>query len=230
MSSGNVKTDTSLYSKLDQGLHRIEIIFATFAGLLILLLMFLAVLNVIFRIKVIGIVFLGYEEIVSQLLPALTILGVAYCQRLGGHIRMDLIVGNLRGRFLWFLEIIAAFLAWLIVGILVVGSFIFFQDSVSDRPFSELMSILFSDGITAFFSASSNDSTENLNMAKWPAKFIMSFAFSMLFLRLTLQLWGYLRAFTYNEAEPVGLPLAEDVATQAEHEAESVSGSRTEMK
>ncbi|MEM7620298.1 MAG: TRAP transporter small permease [Pseudomonadota bacterium] len=225
MSTSNVKTDTSLYSRLDQALFRVEVFFAVIAGLLILLLMFLAVMNVVFRIKFIGIVFLGYEEIVGQILPAMTILGIAYCQRLGGHIRMDLVVGNLRGRILWGLEIFGVVLTWLIVAALAYGGYIFFYDSISDKNIFELIGILFSDGIAAFFSASSVDSTENINLAKWPAKFIMSFALFLLLLRLTLQLWGYMLAFIYNEYAPIGLPLAEDVATLAQKEAETVSGS-----
>lgn len=228
MSTSNVKTDGSLYSRLDQGLHRIEVFFALIAGLLILLLMFLAVINVIFRIRAIGVVFLGYEEIVQQLLPAMTILGIAYCQRLGGHIRMDLLVGNLRGRILWVMEIFATILAWFIVAALVYGTYIFYYDAISDKGFFELMSILFSEGVAAFFAASSVDSTENINLAKWPAKFIMSFALSLLLIRLSLQLWGYGLAFVNNTDKPVGLPLPEDAAALAQQEAETVSGSRVD--
>ena len=43
-------------------------------------------------------------------------------------------------------------------------------------------------------------------------------------LRLTLNLWGYIRALIVGGDKPVAVPLIEDAATQAAHEAETVSG------
>ena len=39
---------------------------------------------------------------------AFAFMGAAYCQRLGGHVRMDLLVGNLKGRVLWAVEALAS--------------------------------------------------------------------------------------------------------------------------
>ena len=58
----------------------------------------------------------------------------------------------------------------------------------------------------------------------WPAKLLAPVAFSVLALRLALQLVAYARAFINNEASPVAVPLIEDAATQAANEADTVSG------
>ena len=49
-------------------------------------------------------------------------------------------------------------------------------------------------------------------------------AFSVLALRLVLQLWAYTRAIISGTDEPVAVPLIEDAATIAAREAAAVSG------
>jgi TRAP-type mannitol/chloroaromatic compound transport system permease small subunit len=68
----------------------------------------------------------------------------------------------------------------------------------------------------------SRDSTIDIGLPIWPAKLIVSVAFSVMALRLVLQLWGYGRAILTGKA--VAVPLIEDVATIAAREAEAVSG------
>ena len=48
--------------------------------------------------------------------------------------------------------------------------------------------------------------------------------------RLGLQLWAYGRAVRTGEDEPVAVPLIEDAASQAAHEAETVSGLEDEAQ
>jgi hypothetical protein len=45
----------------------------------------------------------------------------------------------------------------------------------------------------------------------------------VLCVRLLLQLWGYARALRDGTEQPVAVPLIEDAATQAAHEAEHVA-------
>jgi len=58
----------------------------------------------------------------------------------------------------------------------------------------------------------------------WPAKLIAPVAFSVLVVRLGLQIWGYGRAMVEGTDAPVAVPLMEDAATQAANEAATVSG------
>ena len=57
----------------------------------------------------------------------------------------------------------------------------------------------------------------------WPAKLLAPIAFSVICLRLLLQLFAYGRAVIRNDAQPVGVPMIADAATQAALEAEHVS-------
>ena len=50
-------------------------------------------------------------------------LGVAYCQREGGHVRMELLVRNFRKRLLWLVEVIGLAIGLFIIGILIFTSF-----------------------------------------------------------------------------------------------------------
>ena len=54
-------------------------------------------------------------------------LGIAFCQRVGGHIRMGLLLGKLSGRNLWLVEFFGVFLIWVVISILVIGSWLHFQ-------------------------------------------------------------------------------------------------------
>ena len=54
-------------------------------------------------------------------MPLIAFMGVAYVQRDGGHIRMDIVVGLLRGRALWLAELITT-LAILLLMVLLVYS------------------------------------------------------------------------------------------------------------
>ena len=68
------------------------------------------------------------------------------------------------------------------------------------------------------------DTTDDLGIPTWPVKMVIPVMLSALILRFLLQLWGYGRASLTGENEPVAVPLIEDAATQARHEAETVSG------
>ncbi|MCE8468913.1 TRAP transporter small permease, partial [Rhodovulum sulfidophilum] len=99
-------------------------------------------------------------------------------------------------------------LAMLVVmALLVWGSFAHFQRS-------------FDWGAPLF----SRDSSIDINLPLWPAKLLAPVAFSVLCLRLALQLWGYGRAFLLGLTAPVAVPLVVSAADQAASEATHVSG------
>jgi TRAP-type mannitol/chloroaromatic compound transport system permease small subunit len=204
--SANVLTDDSLLSLVDQKLNSLGQFLALISGLAVFSLMILAVLSVGGR-NFFDHPLPGYIDWIEQAMPLIAFMGVSYTQRNGGHIRMDMLVGKLKGRVLYAVELITT-LAILCVMILIVwGSWAHFQRS-------------FDFGSPLW----SRDSTMDIGLPLWPAKLLAPVAFSVLCLQLVVQIWGYIAALISGTDEPVAVPLIEDVATQAAHEAEHLSG------
>lgn len=206
VASSSVLEDGSLLSQLDQKLHKVEGFLALVTGLAVFSLMVLAVISVSGR-NFFGIPLPGYVDWIEQIMPLIAFMGVAYTQRDGGHIRMDILVGALRGRALWMAEIITTTLILLLMILLVWGTYSHFLRSF------DFASPLWS-----------RDSSIDIALPIWPAKLLAPIAFFVLSLRLVLQIWGYCRAFANNETSPVAVPLVENAAEQAAREAKSVSG------
>jgi len=200
-----VLSDGSTLSQLDRILHRLETALALLSGLAVFSLMILAVVSVGGR-NFFNSPLPGYVDWIEQAMPLIAFMGVAYTQRDGGHIRMDMLVGTLRGRALWLAEFITTSAVLLLITLLIWGSWAHFQRSFD-------------------FAAPlwSRDSSMDISLPIWPAKLLIPVAFSVLGLRLVLQLWGYGRAFTLNLTSPVAIPLVESAAQQAAHEAEILS-------
>ena len=205
-SSASVFENDGLLSRLDRKLLRIEFFFALLSGLAVFSLMILAVVSVTGR-HTINQPLPGYVDWIEQLMPLIAFMGVAYVQRHGGHIRMDIVVSMLRGRALWVFEAISVLLMILVVALLVWGSWSHFGRSFD-------------------FAAPlwSRDSSMDIALPIWPAKLIAPLAFGFLLLRLVLQFVIYVRAIWVNDPAPAGVPMIEDAATQAANEASSVSG------
>jgi len=144
---------------------------------------------------------------IEQAMPLIAFMGVAYTQRDGGHIRMDIVVSMLRGRALWAVEFLTVTLILGVMILLVWGSWSHFQRSFD-------------------FSAPmwSRDSSMDIALPLWPAKLLAPVAFGVLCLRLVLQMFAYGSAVKTGTLTPVAVPLIEDVATQAAKEADTVSG------
>ncbi len=200
-----VLSDGSTLSQLDRILHRLETALALLSGLAVFSLMILAVVSVGGR-NFFNSPLPGYVDWIEQAMPLIAFMGVAYTQRDGGHIRMDMLVGTLRGRALWLAEFITTSAVLLLITLLIWGSWAHFQRSFD-------------------FAAPlwSRDSSMDISLPIWPAKLLIPVAFSVLGLRLVLQLWGYGRAFTLNLTSPVAIPLVESAAQLAAHEAEILS-------
>ena len=204
--TASILADDTALSRLDRALFRVETVMALVSGLAVFALMILAVVSVSGR-NFLNAPVPGYVDWIEQFMPLIAFLGIAYTQRLGGHIRMDLVVGNLHGRVLWAAEFLTTLLILGLIVVLIWGSWSHF-----DRSF---------DFAAPLFS---RDSSIDIALPIWPAKLVVPVAFSVLAARLTLQLWGYARAFMRNDPRPVAVPLIESAAEIAAHEAESVSG------
>ena len=203
--ASSVLSDNSLLSRLDGYLYKLETKLALISGLAVFSLMLLAVVSVAGR-NAINQPLPGYVDWIEQAMPLIAFMGIAFTQRHGGHIRMDLFIGKLRGRALWCVELLNTCIILIVMLLLVWGTYSHFERSFD-------------------FSAPlwSRDSSMDISIPLWPAKLVAPIAFFVLCLRLMLQAWGYARAIIYKDLNPVAVPLIEDAATQAANEAATVS-------
>ena len=204
--SSSVLEDSSLLSRLDRALVPVERFFALISGFAVLSLMFLAAYSVTGR-KFFASPMMGYVDYIEAAMPIIAIMGVSYVQRDGSHIRMDMVVLALKGRFLWFFELMSVLLILLLITALIWGSWAHF-----DRSFDMTKPLW------------SRDSSIDVGIPIWPSKLIVPLAFSVLVARLLLQAWGYGRALIKGLENPVAVPLNLTVAEQARIEAEALEG------
>ena len=204
--SSLVLSDNSLLSRIDQRLYRLERIFALISGLAVFSLMILAVVSVSGR-NFFNQPLPGYVDWIEQAMPLIAFMGISFTQRDGGHIRMDMVVGALKGRTLYLVEFITTLAIFLLMILLVWGTWSHFNRS-------------FDFGAPMW----SRDSSMDIALPIWPAKLMAPLAFGLLAIRLALQLVAYARAFLTNVEKPIAVPLIADATTQAAMEAEQVSG------
>ena len=200
-----VLTDDTRLSRLDRALYRVETVLALLSGLAVFALMILAVVSVSGR-NFFNQPLPGYVDWIEQAMPLIAFMGIAYVKRDGGHIRMDILVGTLRGRTLYFVELVTTLAILALMLLLVWGSWAHFQRS-------------FDFGAPLW----SRDSSMDIALPIWPAKLLAPIAFAVLCLRLLLQVWGYGRALINGCDNPIAVPLVADAATQAAMEAEQLA-------
>ena len=164
------------------------------AGLLIFALMLFGVAQILLRLLWRSPI-LGYIDLVELSMVGFAVLSIAFVQRVGGHVRMELLISRLHGRPLWLMEAFGALLAAFIVAVLIPYSYDHFQ-----RAFQF------------------GDSTIDLELATWPAKLAVPIALSALLLRLLVQFAAYWRLARYPDLEPVAVPAIKNLRAQAEDE------------
>lgn len=193
-------TTTKILVWLDHKLMPAEELANMLGAIAIFLLMLLGVCQIVLR-TVFNMPVSGYIDLVELSMAAMAFFGAAYCQRLGAHIRMELIVANLRGRVFWLLESISALLAMGIIGVLIWYS------------------------IGHFYRAYTlGDTTMDAEFVVWPSKLIVPIAFSIWFARLSLQLCGSLRLLFDPSQIPLFVVTIKDVHDQAQDEAHDTMG------
>ena len=192
--SSAVLEDSSLLSRLDRGLLNLETFFALISGIAVFMLMVLAVWSVGGR-KFFSTPLAGYVDWIEAAMPFIAIMGIAYTQRMGGHVRMDILIGQLKGRALWAAELLSVVLILLLMLALTWGAWAHF-----DRSF------------------------DMAALPIWPSKLVVPLAFAVISLRLCLQIWGYGRALVLGLERPVAVPLVQSAAEQAMAEAEQLDG------
>ena len=178
----------------DDGFFKFESALNLIAALVILAVMFIGVFQVFGR-KLINLPVPGYVDVVEFVMTVFAFISIAYTQRLGGHVRMEIIIKRFRGRALWFVELLGT--------LTVIG----------------IVAILAWFGYEHFLRAwTIGDSTIDIEIPLWPSKLLVPIAFAVLLVRLFIQLLGFLRLSADPDAEPVGIPLIETVDEQAQHE------------
>jgi TRAP-type C4-dicarboxylate transport system permease small subunit len=170
------------------------------AAIAIFLLMVLGVAQIGMR-TIFNAPITGYIDLVELSMASMAFLGAAYCQRLGAHIRMELLVGRLRGRTLWAVEVFGTLVAMFIIGVLIWYSAGHFWRSYT-----------------------LGDTTIDAEFPVWPSKLLVPVAFSIWFLRLTIQLFGYLRLLIDPSRAKVGIVVVKKVAEQARDEIHEATG------
>ncbi|NKB58802.1 MAG: TRAP transporter small permease subunit [Alphaproteobacteria bacterium] len=180
-------TFDEVYFKLERFLNLI-------AALTILGLMFVGTYQVFGR-KLLNFPVPGYVDVVEIAMTAFAFLGIAYCQKLGGHIRMEIILGRFKGRLLYSVELFGTVAIMLIIGILIFYTWDHFMRAWTI-----------------------GDSTIDIEIILWPSKLVVPLAFTVLMGRLLLQAAGFARLIKNPDAALIAVPHIETVDEQAQHE------------
>ena len=184
----------------DKWLSKIEDLFAFLAAVSIFVLMLLGISQVLGR-QLFDMPIPGYIDFVELSMVTFAFLAVAYCQRLGGHVRMDLFVRLVHGRRRWFLEFV----------------------TTTAPIFLVLVLIYF--GWTHFMRAYEfGDSTIDMEIPTLPSKIVVPISFVVLVLRLVIQSIGYGRLLIHPNSAPVAVPLILTEKDIAEKEIEDSLG------
>ena len=187
----HILEDKSTISRFDRALFRVEGTLTLAGGITVFALMLLAVAQILGR-KLFNLPVTGFIDWVEQAMAIFAFLGIAYCQRLGGHIRMDIVIGSLKGRALWLAEFLSTLVMMVITLVILYGAYGHFHRAL------EL-----------------GDSSIDISLPLWPAKLMVPLALSILALRLAIHLWGYGRAFVKGLDQPIAVPLIETADEQA---------------
>jgi C4-dicarboxylate transporter, DctQ subunit len=194
--SAQAAAEAPLLSAFDRRLGRIETGFNLFAALAIFALMLLGVWQVLGR-TLFNAPVRGYIDFVELAMASFAFLGIAYCQRLGGHVRMEMLLKPMRGRLLWSAEIFGTLVALAVVAVLIWYGWGHFLRAYQ-----------------------LGDSTIDTQLPVWPSKLAVPVAFGLLWLRLWVQFAGYLRLAIDPRRTPLAVTTVLSVEELAAHEIE----------
>lgn len=191
--SGLSSGDLAL-TRVDAYLFKVESLFNLIAGTVIFLTMILGVIQVVGR-SFFNQPVPAYVDVIELMMATFAFLGIAYCQNLGGHVRMEIVMKHFKGRAFWIAEVVNTILMMSIILILAIYGYDHFLRAYEF-----------------------GDSTIDGDYPLWPSKLIVPIAFGLLLIRLSVNLVGFLRLVVWPNAEPIGVPVIETVDDQAEHE------------
>lgn len=143
----------------------------------------------------------GFLEASEQTIAIFAFLGAAYAQRHDAHIRMEILVGSLTGRKRWLMEAAGSLLGLCVLAILIRYSWDFFLNAWQI-----------------------GDTTYDYGIPTWPSKLLVPFAFSIWFIRLSMELVGFLRLAIWPDATPVAVPIIRSASEVARDEISETFG------
>ena len=192
--------DAPALSAFDRRLGHVETGFNLVAAFAIFFLMLLGVWQVVGR-SLFNAPVRGYIDFVELSVSTFAFLGIAYCQRLGGHVRMEMMLKPMRGRLLWGTEIFGTLVALAVVAVLIWYGWGHFLRAYQ-----------------------LGDSTIDAELPVWPSKLAVPVAFGLLWLRLLVQLAGYVRLALDPRRRPVAVTTVLTPEELAAHEIEESIG------
>lgn len=192
--AGRPPADAPLIARLDYWYGRLEEGLNLLAALSIFVLMIVGMIQILGR-TIFDFPIDGYIDWIEFFAILYAVAGISYCQSQGGHIRMEIVLGTMRGRRLWFFEALAVVVGLVIIGLLVYSTW---------QNFERAWRI--------------GDSSMDIKLPLWPSKLIVPVALATLWLRLLLQLAGYLRLFLDPARTPLAVPVAQTMAEAARKE------------
>lgn len=198
--TAHASADAPTLRFFDRWLGHVEDWFTLAAAICIFGLMFLGIAQVLGR-QLFDVPVPGYIDFVELSMATFAFLGIAYCQREGGHVRMDLFVKMIKGRSHWVVELTSTLLPLALVGVLVYYSWDHFMRAYD-----------------------SGDSTIDMELVVWPSKLLVPVSFGLLFLRLLVQAAGYLRLVRNPGTEMIAVPRMLTVEELAKREIEESIG------
>jgi C4-dicarboxylate transporter, DctQ subunit len=181
------------WARLEDGMNLV-------AAAAIFFLMFVGVFQIVGR-TVFDTAIYGYIDYMEQASALFAFLGISYAQRVGAHIRMDLLLRGFSMRFLWSMELFCVLVALVVITVLIDSTFLNFLRAWQ-----------------------LGDSTIDIKLPVWPTKLIVPFVLVVLWVRLVLQSFDYMRLIRHPDAEPIAVPVIETIEVQAKHEIEEALG------
>ncbi|MCA0245408.1 MAG: TRAP transporter small permease [Proteobacteria bacterium] len=181
------------WSRLEDGMNLI-------AAAAIFFLMFVGVFQVIGRTAFNTAIY-GYIDYMEQASALFAFLGISYAQRVGAHIRMDLLLRGFSLRFLWSMELFAVLVAMLAITTLVDSTW---------QNFLRAYQL--------------GDSTIDIKLPVWPTKLLVPIVLAVLWVRLALQAADYARLIRHPNAQPIAVPVIETIEVQAQNEIQEALG------
>lgn len=188
-----------MINTFDKFLAKFEDFLTSFSAFAIFFLMITATIQIVSR-KLLNLPIPGYIDFAEQSIAIFAFIGIAYCQRLGGHVRMEIFLSAIKGRSKWIAEAVQTAATIFIIAILTYYSFKHFQRAWVI-----------------------GDSTIDIQLPTWPSKLMIPIAFATLTLRLLVQFAGYVRLIIDPKLQPIGVPTILDTEKQAKLEASQIN-------
>lgn len=184
----------------DRLLRYVEFATVLISGIVIFFVMWVGVAEIFSR-KLFNFPLYGQLDIIELTMSSYAILPISYCWRAAGHIRVDLMIDHFHGRRRWIVELLTTLLALALITAIWPGVLHFFDNAWEI-----------------------GDSTINTQWPTWPSKFVPIVGFSILWLRLVIETFAYIRLVADPDAKTIAIPEHHDVIAETVAQADAIAG------